>query len=112
MNFFLVFSGIKLKGDVEVNTVDGFQGQEKDIVIVSCVRANRDVGFLGSLQRMNVALTRARHSLIVVGHFDTLYTNEAWRDLITDAKNRNHCNMITSDFVLETFENLILKKTT
>lgn len=90
--------------------MDGFQGQEKDIIIVSCVRANKkDVGFLDSLKRMNVALTRARHTLIVCGHFDTLNTDEAWRDLITDATHRGYCHLVTSDFTVNNFE-LIIKK--
>lgn len=78
---------------VEVNTVDSFQGQEKDIVILSTVRAKaqgrgNDIGFVSSLQRMNVALTRAKESLIVCTHFPTLQANEAWKDLIDDARDR------------------------
>lgn len=53
---------------VEVNTVDGFQGREKDIVIMSCVRAHSSIGFLNSHQRLNVAVTRAKYSFIVVCH--------------------------------------------
>lgn len=61
---------------IEVNTVDGFQGREKDIIIFSCVRSERaegekesyTIGFLGDKRRMNVSLSRARLCLIVIGN--------------------------------------------
>jgi superfamily I DNA and/or RNA helicase len=63
-----------------INTVDSFQGQEKDIIIVSTVRSNKrkDIGFMKDERRINVALTRSRHLLIVVGHGDTIGSNETW----------------------------------
>jgi superfamily I DNA and/or RNA helicase len=59
---------------ISVNTVDGFQGQERDIVAISLVRSNdrNEIGFLKDLRRMNVALTRARKKLVVVGDSATL----------------------------------------
>ncbi len=59
---------------ISVNTVDGFQGQERDVIILSLVRSNDDhsIGFLRDLRRMNVAMTRARSKLIIVGSADTL----------------------------------------
>ena len=60
--------------NIQVQTVDGFQGQEKDIIIISLVRSNgkQEIGFLKDLRRMNVAITRARKKLIVVGDSSTL----------------------------------------
>lgn len=59
---------------LEINTVDGFQGREKEAIIISCVRSNGEgeIGFLSDARRMNVALTRARRCLIVVGDSATL----------------------------------------
>ena len=66
------------------------QGQEKDIVILSFVRANSSAttGFVSRAQRLNVALTRARKSCFIIGHFQTLSSSEDWKSLIDDAKSR------------------------
>ncbi|KAL2631954.1 hypothetical protein R1flu_016640 [Riccia fluitans] len=75
----------------EVNTVDGFQGREKDVIILSCVRAvtERGLGFVSDEKRMNVALTRAKHALIIVGHGETLKSQSAsWSALLKDANSR------------------------
>lgn len=60
---------IKKKMKIDVNTVDGFQGQERDVIIMSCVRSQR-IGFMSDRQRLCVALTRAKHSLIICGNFN------------------------------------------
>uniref|UniRef100_A0A803KZ70 UvrD-like helicase ATP-binding domain-containing protein n=2 Tax=Chenopodium quinoa TaxID=63459 RepID=A0A803KZ70_CHEQI len=78
---------------VKVKSVDGFQGGEEDIVIISTVRSNSvgEVGFLSSSQRMNVALTRARHCLWILGNQKTLFLSDSiWKRLVYDARER-HC---------------------
>lgn len=77
---------------IEFNSVDGFQGQEKDIIIMSCVRASPDsdsVGFLADKRRMNVAFTRARSSMWILGNADTLSRNTIWRKVVNDARHRD-----------------------
>ncbi|XP_032113571.1 probable helicase senataxin isoform X4 [Sapajus apella] len=79
------------KGPAEVDTVDAFQGRQKDCVIVTCVRANTmqgSIGFLASLQRLNVTITRAKYSLFILGHLRTLMENQHWNQLIQDAQKR------------------------
>ena len=72
-----------LRNSIAVNTVDGFQGQERDIVIISLVRANDEgqIGFLRDLRRMNVAITRARCKLIILGSVATLTKHTFYRRL-------------------------------
>ena len=68
---------------VEVNTVDSFQGREKDIIIISTVRAgSKSVGFLSDYRRMNVAITRAKHFLWVIGSTSTLMMDHYWKQFI------------------------------
>lgn len=70
-----VADDLKKKINFEVNTVDSFQGQERDVIIMSCVRS-RGIGFLSDRQRLCVALTRAKHSLILCGNFNTFLVNK------------------------------------
>ncbi len=69
---------------ISVNTVDGFQGQERDIILISLVRSNEhgQIGFLSDLRRMNVAMTRARMKLIIFGNEVTLSTSEFYKALL------------------------------
>lgn len=69
---------------ITVNTVDGFQGQERDVVFISLVRANEDgqIGFLNDLRRMNVAITRARMKLVILGDATTLTKHAFYRKLM------------------------------
>lgn len=68
---------------ITVNTVDGFQGQERDVIIISLVRANEEgnIGFLNDLRRMNVAMTRARMKLVIMGDASTLTKHAFYRKL-------------------------------
>ncbi len=73
-----------LKYDIEVNTIDGFQGQEKDLIIISLVRSNPDgnIGFLADYRRLNVAMTRAKKKLVIIGDGATLSSNKLYLKLI------------------------------
>jgi superfamily I DNA and/or RNA helicase len=68
---------------ITINTVDGFQGQERDVILISLVRANEEgqIGFLNDLRRMNVAITRARMKLIILGDASTLTKHPFYKKL-------------------------------
>lgn len=68
---------------ITIHTVDGFQGQERDVILISLVRANEagQIGFLNDLRRMNVAITRARMKLIIIGDASTLSHHPFYRKL-------------------------------
>ena len=78
---------------ISVNTVDGFQGQERDVILISLVRSNDEgqIGFLKDLRRMNVAMTRARMKLIVLGNKDTMTKHPFYKKLweYVEAINNN-----------------------
>ena len=86
--------------DIEINTVDAYQGREKDIIIMNCVRSNKSAGLKGSLgflvdeRRMNVAITRAKHFLFVIGNSRTLCKNSVWKDFI------DHCQKTDRNFYM------------
>ena len=82
---------IQDRTSVEVKTVDGFQGREKEIIIISTVRSNENgnIGFLSDLRRLNVAITRAKRKLIIIGNINTLKANPTYLRLVEFAKE-NH----------------------
>ncbi|WP_458455396.1 IGHMBP2 family helicase [Methanobrevibacter sp.] len=82
---------IQDKTPIEVKTVDGFQGREKEIIIISTVRSNTNgnIGFLKDLRRLNVAITRAKRKLIIIGNKETLKTNPTYSRLIDFVEDKN-----------------------
>ncbi len=85
----------RLRRHISVGTVDGFQGQERDVIVISLVRDNADgnIGFLRDLRRMNVAITRARMKLIIIGNVTTLSRHRFYRELAEHI--RRHGEMVT-----------------
>lgn len=90
-NSFSDLLGPQYENFVEVNTVDGFQGREANIVIFSAVRASgsHGIGFLSDVRRMNVALTRAKHFLFVIARCESVGVNPYWFDLVQHARETN-----------------------
>ena len=95
-------NGDALLKHVDVNTVDAFQGQERDIVILSCVRAfdpsngTSSIGFLRSQQRLNVALTRAKYALFICISGKSFVDVPQWQQLITNAQKRQRYYRVSS----------------
>ncbi|KAH7518206.1 probable helicase MAGATAMA 3 isoform X2 [Ziziphus jujuba] len=84
--------GVESEKVVDITTVDGCQGREKDVAIFSCVRASekRSIGFLADFRRMNVGITRAKSSVLVVGSASTLRKgDEHWNNLVESAEKRD-----------------------
>ena len=84
--------GNEAASKIDINTVDGFQGQEKSVIILSTVRSSPNIetiGFLRDARRMNVALTRAQSSLFIIGSASTLSrADKNWDIIVNDAKER------------------------
>jgi superfamily I DNA and/or RNA helicase len=89
---------------VEVRTVDGFQGREKNIILISLVRSNdeNEIGFLVNEQRMNVLLTRAKCAMIVFGNKRTLISNDLWKSWIESVPNINATKFVDDCLVKQT----------
>jgi regulator of nonsense transcripts 1 len=77
--------------EIEVSSVDSFQGREKDYIIMSCVRSNNHhgIGFLDDPRRLNVSLTRARYGLILVGNAVALSNHQLWVNLLDHYQKMN-----------------------
>ena len=86
-NFLILFLAI------EIASVDAFQGREKDIIIISCVRSNehQGIGFLADPRRLNVALTRAKYAMILVGNPKVLCKQNLWNHLLHHYKENEVC---------------------
>lgn len=81
-------------GGIEVNTVDAYQGREKDIIIISTVRSgSHGLGFLNDYRRMNVAITRAKHFLWIIGNSKALCNNENWRGLVESTQTLKYSSL-------------------
>jgi len=83
----LVGTGVindKVYGNLSINTVDSFQGQERDIIYISLVRSNekQEIGFLSDTRRMNVAMTRARKKLVIIGDSSTICSHPFYNQLV------------------------------
>jgi len=80
---------MKIDEGVEISTVDGFQGREKEVIIISFVRSNKsgEIGFLKELRRLNVSITRARRKLVLVGDSNTLKKNSFYGEYLRHLKD-------------------------
>ncbi|KAI6654360.1 helicase senataxin-like [Oopsacas minuta] len=103
----------KFSENIEIKSVDGFQGKEKDIIIISCVRSKSKtgtIGFLSNPKRINVALTRAKNALYIVGDVDSLKRNPTWNKLIQDAGARDKLLSISPMNIEASIGKIWLKK--
>ncbi|WP_312192645.1 C-terminal helicase domain-containing protein, partial [Sphingobacterium sp.] len=81
---------------IKVQTIDSFQGQERDVIYISLTRSNTEqhIGFLSDVRRMNVAMTRARKKLIVIGDSATIGTHPFYREFINYAEAIGHYHSV------------------
>ena len=80
----------KKLNNIMVNTVEGFKGNERDIIIVYCGGSSSwGSELLQGRNMMNIALTRAKYNMVIVGNMEILQSSQMWRELVSDAKERN-----------------------
>ena len=91
----MIFKQELINSMIEINTVDAFQGQEKDIIIFSCVRTY-GIGFLRDTRRLNVAITRARYGLFVVGNANALKKDKTWQNFLCVMQEDDKCFNVNS----------------
>ncbi len=74
----------EVQADISVNTIDSFQGQERDVIYISLVRSNEkgEIGFLSDIRRMNVAITRARKKLVIIGDSATVGQHQFYSEFL------------------------------
>ena len=102
--------------DIEVSSIDAFQGKERDFVIINTVRNNKncEIGFLKDVKRLNVSISRAKYGLIIIGNVDCLYNAKIenkysiWRKYIEYLKNNKA--LVTYNMTKNTFERYVLNK--
>ncbi|KAM7357882.1 putative helicase senataxin [Cochliomyia hominivorax] len=94
--------------NIMVNTIDSYQGTEKDIIVISNART-RGIGFLSNPQRLNVALTRAKKCLILCGNFKSLENVPAWRCLLQNARERKLYYEISANCITDIHKNVMDK---
>jgi len=77
---------------ISINTVDAFQGQERDAIAISLVRSNDsgEIGFLSDIRRTNVAITRAKKKVIIIGDSSTLCINPFYNELVEYVQEKNY----------------------
>ena len=91
--------------------MDGFQGREKSVILFSCVRSSHRIGFLSDERRLNVALTRAKHGLVLIGSAVPLSTerNVVWSRLIASLRERGAVHRVRS-FEPAVLDNVLMRR--
>lgn len=100
----------QLYAEIEVASVDAFQGREKDFIVLSCVRSNegKSIGFLNDPKRLNVALTRARYGVVVLGNPKILSKQVLWNNLLCHYKSHDVSFDLPLCFVCKDFVGAVL----
>jgi hypothetical protein len=97
---------------IKVCTIDGFQGQECDVIILTTVRSNPDrrIGFLSDLRRLNVGITRSKYSMILVGDVETISSNDAWKGYADYLKGAGKIHRYQTSHIIRNAVNSLINK--